>query len=196
MKLEIYDINDVKFDINEKDISTGKELGRYILPDKIIGRMKKLVERSDEINKEIGFKLCVDRDMLHEDKIPISTGMTCMGEEDCIRTFSHERSECPSNKIHIGGFHTHPNAKSIHMSAGDAITAYVLGLGCIGIQKEVSCFVKKRDDENIYLKLRYLSEEEDKDIRKIKQYEERTGRSISGEKRKFFSEHFQETNIP
>ncbi len=197
MKLEIYDISDVKINENEKDkyIPTGKVLGRYNLPDKIIGRMKKLIERSDEINKEMGFKLCVDKDMRHEDNIPISAGMTCMGEEDCIPTFSHERNKCPSNKIQIGGFHTHPNTYDIHMSAGDVLTAHIWGLECIGIKKEISCFLRKRDDENIYLKLRSMSEEENKEMLKIKQYEERTGHSTSREKRKFFSEHFQETII-
>lgn len=50
-------------------------LSKYTLSDNIIKRMKKLVERSVEINKEMGFQLCAD---IKNPNIPLTTGIPCV----------------------------------------------------------------------------------------------------------------------
>lgn len=119
----------------------GYKLGYNILPNNIIERMKRLTSRSEEIGKEIGFKLCTEYFNPY-----ISTGMTCIGTDSCITTLDEKRQGCPKGKYLIGEFHTHPGNYEANMSAADASRAYVYGIECIGIDKEISCYIRKSDD--------------------------------------------------
>jgi len=121
----------------------GYKLGYHILPNNIIERMKKLTRRSKEIGKEIGFKLCTEYLNPY-----ISTGMTCMGTDNCIKTLDKKRQGCPKGKYLIGDFHTHPGNDEANMSAADASRAYVYGIECIGVDKEINCYIRKSEDIN------------------------------------------------
>jgi hypothetical protein len=121
-------------------------LNRYTLPDNVIERMKKLTERSTDINKEIGFKLCADK---YNPDIPITTGHTCVGNECTLTPIIEPSYQCPKDKKLIGMFHAHPPVDKAELSDVDEIYVYSEGIGCIGAKKEINCFVRKVREEDV-----------------------------------------------
>lgn len=148
MKLRIGGSNEYVY-IEEREFkhipNIGYQLGYHILPNNIIERMKKLTSRSKEIGKEIGFKLCAE---VNGSISNISTGTTCIGTDSCIKTLDEKLQKCPKGKFHIGEFHTHPGNDEANMSAADASRAYVYGIECIGVDKEINCYIRKSEDIN------------------------------------------------
>jgi len=213
MKIQLIDpskirlhIDDVQIDdINiEKDYKhipgIGHKLGRYILPDKVVERMKKLAYRSEEIQKEIGFNLCVNKHARLDDnsQLPITTGLTSIGDESEIRTMANPRQRCPPNTVHIGKFHTHPNADSANMSPGDVISMCEDDIACIGTHEEINCFVRKSGHayREIQHKCEPLYDEIKKIKAQIKQHEKQKDKEkYIYDRQKFFQDHFKETKI-
>ncbi len=176
----------------------GHKLGNYILPEEIVERMKKLTERSKEIQKEIGFNLCIDKHVAINDNIMISTGMTCIGEKGCLSTIRKHTQECPSDKIDVGGFHTHPNRDIAHMSHADAFGAYINGIECVGANKEINCFIRKNDlaDEDTYNKFKTLYDKMEKIDHQIELRKKKLGEYDHTKiKNQFFQDHFNKTKI-
>jgi hypothetical protein len=176
----------------------GHKLGNYVLPDNILERMKKLTDRSQEVQKEVGFQFCTDGNIDMNGNIPISTGMTCVGEKDCLTTIEKYRQQCPPNKIRIGEFHSHPNRYDANMSHPDANNAYMIGIECIGALKEINCFIRKSDriNEDIHDKFLSLYNEIEKRIYQVQKYEKRLSKEgFNEDKHKFFRDNFKETKI-
>lgn len=176
----------------------GYKLGSYILPEEIVERMKKLTERSKEIQKEIGFNLCASKRVAINNDIMISTGMTCVGEKGCLSTIRKHTQECPSDKIDIGGFHTHPNRDLANMSYADAFGAYINGIECVGANKEINCFIRKNyfADEDTYNKFRALHNKMEKMEHQIEQRKKKLDEDDHMKiKNQFFHDHFNKTKI-
>lgn len=72
-----------------------KKLNSYILPDKLIKNMKDKIEEARIQDIEVGFNLCAEYNMLH-DEFP------CTGTECEIRL----ANKCLKGK-NVGIFHTH-----------------------------------------------------------------------------------------
>jgi len=202
MEIELYDKSEVESNILqiEKEYKyipgIGHKLGRYMLSDNILERMKKLTDRSIEINKEIGFTFCANEDFNITNSsqfIPISPGETCVGDEcELIR------QNCPQDKINIGGFHTHPPDNVPHMTYADANLAYENGIECIGTHKEISCFIRKSDyaNEQIQKTLNSLYDKITKLNEQVELHSEKMDKeNYIDHTRKFLRDNFKETKI-
>lgn len=121
-----------------------KNINSSIITDDMIETMKKKVEKTTIIRRELGFNLCKveDSDVLQDD-------IHCIGSNCAIRL----ASDCKTGKK-IGSFHTHPRNgdATSNPSLSDLENAYLFGINCVGgvEDKKIRCYVRK--DKTVNLK--------------------------------------------
>jgi hypothetical protein len=103
-----------------------EKIGPYILPDRLIKLMKEKIEESNRTNREIGFW------MKKEDNI-LTDSIHCTGTECKIKI---PESVQKLKEELVGGFHVHPKKSVSYLSGGDLINECNLGIECIGIRKK------------------------------------------------------------
>lgn len=117
-------------------------LNSYILPDKIIQKMKTHIEDTKKTGLEIGFNLCTidTTEELQDEKY-------CVGSSCSLKSW---KPGCLSKGRHVGIFHTHPIVPKISKgesspSMTDLIGAYRYGIMCIGGagDNKIQCSVRK-----------------------------------------------------
>jgi hypothetical protein len=124
------------------------KLNSYILPDKVIQKMRSDIEDTKKIGLEIGFNLCT-KDTTEE----------LQDEKRCVGSYCKLTSwepGCQSKGKHVGIFHTHPMIPKISKgdsspSMSDLIGAYQYGIMCIGGagDNKIQCSVRKDKDADI-----------------------------------------------
>jgi hypothetical protein len=137
-------------------------IGQYVLPIDVIEKMKEFVEKGNNIGIEVGFELHASNNM-------IISKNECVGEEYCIK---HEFESKPEETI-VGGFHVHPHSKKVLSSISDLrLVVYGPGVECIGTEKEIKCFIRRKEFDKSLEKLigdgELLMEEKER-TRKIKE---------------------------
>ncbi len=113
-----------------------EKIGQYTLSDRLIRLMKEKIEESNRTNKEIGFWL------KREDNI-LTDVIHCTGTECEIKI--PEPAQKMKEEL-VGGFHVHPKKSISYLSGADLLNACNLGLECIGIMKKeysrINCFLR------------------------------------------------------
>jgi hypothetical protein len=108
------------------------KLNSFILPDSVIQKMKRKVEDSRLKDIEVGFNLCEENGILHDEN-------PCTGTECAVDI----PKGCTRGK-HVGLFHTHSYTSS-EPSIQDIANAYQFGINCVGSTEEkgIKCYVRK-----------------------------------------------------
>lgn len=121
------------------------KLNLYILPDKVIQKMRSDIEDTKKIGLEIGFNLCTKNttEELKDEKH--CTGAACR--------LVGWKPGCESKGKHVGIFHTHPVVPKISKgpsspSMSDMTSAYTYGIMCVGGagDNKIICIVRKDKD--------------------------------------------------
>lgn len=111
------------------------KLNGYSILDETINQMKTIINRSKQINSELGFALCAD----HEDNLRarnICTGKSCHIEIE---------SKCDKKEKFVGTYHTHPAAPPI-ASANDLTKCGITRNICIGgADNRTVCYTWKHE---------------------------------------------------
>lgn len=142
LELQLTDTELLKIE-NISSIPLKSPMGQYVLPIGIIEKMKEFIEKGNNIGIEIGFELHVSNSI-------IIAKNECIGEEYCIR---HE-FESKSEEIIIGGFHVHPHSKKVKPSIPDLrLVVYGPGIECIGTEKEIKCFIRRKEFDKSLIEL-------------------------------------------
>jgi len=119
-----------------------KNLNSFILPDNVIETMKKKLEKSGQVHRELGFNLCQI-----EDSNELRDDTHCIGSA-CEIVLA---GVCKTGKK-VGIYHTHPeNGKGTSdPSLSDLENGYYYGMNCVGGQtdKRVKCYVRKDKEIN------------------------------------------------
>lgn len=123
-----------------------KNINSFILPDKVIEKMKGQIEKTRDTKKEHGFWLCSKPDNVIIDR------RHCEGSK-CDLTIE---GVCEEDEQKIGIYHTHPRNES-RMSAIDMKVVCEAAkekngeivpislISCIGsLNNEINCFIKKK----------------------------------------------------
>jgi hypothetical protein len=124
------------------------KLNSYILPDKIIQKMRSDVEDTKKMGLEIGFNLCI-KDTTEE----LQDEKRCVGSSCKLTGW---KPGCQSKGKHVGIFHTHPMVPKISKgytspSMSDLIGAYQYGIMCIGGagDNKIQCSIRKDKEADI-----------------------------------------------
>ena len=124
------------------------KLNSYILPDKVIQKMRSDIEDTKKISLEIGFNLCT-RDMTEE----LQDEGHCTGTSCKLTGW---KPGCESKGKQVGIFHTHPKIPKISEgysspSMSDLIAAYQYGVMCVGGagDNKITCLIRKDKDADI-----------------------------------------------
>ncbi len=142
LELSLSDIESLKSE-NISSIPFQSPKGQYVLPIDVLEKMKEYIEKGNNIGIELGFELHVSNSV-------IIAKNECIGEEYCIR---HE-FESKSGEIIIGGFHVHPHSKKVQPSIPDLrLVIYGPGIECIGTEKEIKCFIKRKEFDKSLIEL-------------------------------------------
>lgn len=111
-----------------------KNLNSFVLTDNIIDIMKKKMEKTENIYRELGFNLChiEGSNELKDDTHCIGTECSLPLEKTC-KTGSK-----------VGTFHTHPTGDSVP-SLPDLWGGYYYGTECVGgiTDKKIVCYIRK-----------------------------------------------------
>ena len=124
------------------------KLNSYILPDRLIQKMRTDIDNTKKISLEIGFNLCT-KDMTNE----LQDERHCTGSSCSLTGW---RPGCESKGKHVGIFHTHPIIPKISKgdsspSMSDLISAYQYGVMCVGGagDDKITCLVRKDKEADI-----------------------------------------------
>ena len=124
------------------------KLNSYILPDKVIQKMRSDIEDTKKIGLEIGFNLCT-KDTTEE----LQDEKRCVGSSCSLIGW---KPGCESKGKQVGIFHTHPmipkrSKGDSSPSMSDMIGAYQYGIMCIGGagDNKIQCSVRKDKDADI-----------------------------------------------
>ena len=124
------------------------KLNSYILPNKVIQKMRSDIEDTKKIGLEIGFNLCT-KDTTEE----LQDERHCTGSSCKLTGW---KPGCESKGKQVGVFHTHPVVPKISKgdsspSMSDLIHAYQYGTICIGGagDNKITCIVRKDKEANI-----------------------------------------------
>lgn len=124
------------------------KLNSYILPDKVVQKMRSDLEDTKKVSLEIGFNLCT-RDTTGE----LQDEMHCTGSSCSLTGW---KPGCESKGKHVGIFHTHPIVPKVSKgesspSMKDLIGAYRYGLMCIGGagDNKIKCLIRKDKEVDI-----------------------------------------------
>jgi len=124
------------------------KLNSYILPDKVIQKMRSHLEDSKKIGLEIGFNICT-KDTTEE----LQDERYCVGSSCSLTGW---KPGCESKGKHVGIFHTHPIVPKISKgdsspSMVDLIGAYRYGIMCIGGARDnkIQCSIRKDKEVDI-----------------------------------------------
>lgn len=118
------------------------KLNSYILPDKVIQKMRADIEDTKKMGLEIGFNLCT-KDTTEE----LQSEKGCVGSHCSLTGW---KPGCESKGKHVGIFHTHPIIPKIAKgnsspSMSDLIGAYTYGIMCVGGagDNKIQCSIRK-----------------------------------------------------
>ena len=124
------------------------KLNSYILPDKVIQKMKTDIEETKKLGIEIGFNLCT-KDMTEE----LQDEKHCVGSSCKLTGW---KPGCESKGKHVGIFHTHPIVPKISKgdsspSMSDLTGAYQYGIMCVGGARDnkIQCSIRKDKEVDI-----------------------------------------------
>ena len=124
------------------------KLNSYMLPDKVIQKMRSDIEDTKKISLEIGFNLCTKNttEELQDEKH--CTGSSC--------SLTGWKPGCESKGKQVGTFHTHPIVPKISSgdsspSITDLVAAYQYGIMCVGGagDNKITCLVRKDKEADI-----------------------------------------------
>lgn len=124
------------------------KLNSYILPDKVIQKMKTDIEETKKIGLEIGFNLCT-KDTTEE----LQGEKRCVGSSCMLKGW---KPGCESKGKQVGIFHTHPiipkkSSGDSSPSMSDLIGAYTYGIMCVGGagDNKIQCSIRKDKEADI-----------------------------------------------
>ncbi|MDD3474346.1 MAG: Mov34/MPN/PAD-1 family protein [Candidatus Dojkabacteria bacterium] len=125
-----------------------QRIGKYVFSDTTVLKMSKLIEKTQDTDKEHGFTLCLDE----------KTSKIYPGQEHSQSSHSEERyikfqSECRERgKKPVGTFHSHVTTSSDEPSALDIFSNCheQNDVSCIGSPKDgkVTCMIKNNPGTN------------------------------------------------
>lgn len=124
------------------------KLNSYILPDKIIQKMRYDIEETKKLGVEIGFNLCT-KDTTEE----LQDEKRCVGSSCMLKGW---KPGCESKGKQVGIFHTHPiipkkSSGYSSPSMSDLTGAYAYGIMCIGGagDNKIQCSIRKDKEADV-----------------------------------------------